>query len=380
MISVRIDPALEGLGWTAFFHQQLLSLVADKPSFAEHLPARVVSDLGSEYVLTGSAGPRRAVLAGRLMAQQAAARPCVGDFVLAEAVPSGELLRIHHVFERSSVFRRKAAGPGSEGQSIAANVDLAVVVSAFSAAGAGEHASARGMNVRRLERYVRAIRDAPAEPVLVVNKADLCLDAVARAAEIAAQLGDSEVIPISAVSGEGMQRLRARVGPGTTAVFVGSSGVGKSSLINAWLGRSAQRVQAAREDDLRGRHTTTHRELFVLPSGGVLIDTPGMREFGLFADDATDEHATGFEDIDAIAEQCRFRDCEHETEPGCAVRAAVERGEIARDRLEHARKLVRELSVQRARHDGLMRHAARQQNRVRTRAVRARMKEKGRGE
>jgi ribosome biogenesis GTPase / thiamine phosphate phosphatase len=367
------------LGWTSFFHQQFLAFVVDNPELGERLPLRIAADHGTEYALVGPGGARRAVLSGRLMRELADdARPCVGDFVLVSAAPESELCRVEHVFERATVFRRKAAGETSHGQAVAANVDVAVVVSALADADADSDADRRGVNVRRLERYLRAIQDATVRAIIVVSKADLAPDADERALALARELGHSEVFAVSAHTGHGMERLAEQVGPGVTAVFVGSSGVGKSSLINRWLGRDVQRVQTVREGDLRGRHTTTHRELFTLPSGGLLIDTPGMRELGLFADEQTDGVDTGFEEIDALAEHCRFRDCRHENEPGCAVVAAVARGEISGERVEHARKLLKEIAWQRSRHDAQKRRTEKQSNKVLSRAVRAGLRAKGR--
>jgi ribosome biogenesis GTPase len=371
MVFVDMDPALAGLGWTSFFHQQLLTCAADTPEFAEHPPDRIAVDRGTEYALIGPRGARRAVLAGRLVRDfQGERRPCVGDFVLAVPVPNGDISRIEHVFERRSVFRRKVAGTTAEGQAIAANVDVAIVVSALAPEGADPHAESHGLNQGRIERYLRAIHDAKVRAVVVVNKADLHPAAEEQTRALAEALRHGDVLAVSAFTGHGLDRLGEYVGPGTTAVLVGSSGVGKSSLMNAWLGRAAQRVAAVREEDTRGRHTTTHRELFALPSGGWLVDTPGMREFALFADDDASATATGFEDIDALAGQCRFRDCSHGGEPGCAVLEAVERGELSVERVLHAQKLARELAFQQRRHDALMRQAERQKNRQHSRAVR----------
>ncbi|HEY8945008.1 MAG TPA: ribosome small subunit-dependent GTPase A [Polyangiaceae bacterium] len=380
MTPLQIDPALQLLGWTSFFHQQFLALLADDADLAERAPERIASDHGTEYGLLGSRGARRGVLSGRLVRELPdELRPCVGDFVLAGLAREGELCRIDRVFDRATVFRRKAAGVTSQGQAVAANVDVAIVVNALSEVTADAGAEQRGLNARRLERYLRACHDASVRALLVVSKADLRADADERARELARELGHPDVLAVSAISGQGFDVLSEHVGPGTTAVLVGSSGLGKSSLINRWLGRDAQRVQDVRAGDLRGRHTTTHRELFLLESGGVLIDTPGMREFGLFADERI-EHETGFEDIDAIAKECRFRDCRHEREPGCAVVAAVERGELLAERLAHARKLSNELAWQRDRHDALKRRAEKQSNKVLSRAVREGLRNKGRDE
>jgi ribosome biogenesis GTPase len=260
------------------------------------------------------------------------------------------------------VFRRKAVGASTDAQAVAANVDLAIIVCAFGPEQSDARVRERGLNARRVERYLRAAADAPARALLVVNKADLRADAAEQLARLRAEVG-VEALLASAESGLGLAELSGRIEPGTTAVVLGSSGVGKSSLVNRLLGSGRQRVDAIRADDARGRHTTTGRELFLLPGGGILIDTPGMRELGLFADADTDLTSTGFGDIDRIAEACQFRDCRHQTEPGCAVRAAVSAGELASERLEHAHKLGREMAWQQERH-------ALQQRRVQKRSSR----------
>jgi len=375
-----IDPAVEKLGWNGYFHQQLVALLTEAPERAGSQPERVVYEQRGEYGLLGANGPRRASLPGRLAHElDDERRPCVGDFVLAARAPNAELARIEHVFERSSLFRRKAAGATSRGQPIAANVDVAIVVSSLAPEEADPEAARHGINQRRIERYLRAIAEAPAAPVIAVSKADLRADAQAQADELARELGNVDIVLVSAHTGLGLEELGRRLGPGVSAVLVGSSGAGKSSLINCLLGRTAQRVNAVREGDARGRHTTTHRELFVLPTGGLLIDTPGMRELALFADETTDESRSGFEDIDALAEHCRFRDCQHEGEPGCAVRAAVEKGELDRGRLEHSQKLQREIAWQKTRFDALKASTERKAHRAQSRAVRARQRSK-RGE
>lgn len=371
-----LPPALAGLGFTPYFHQQFLALVADTPAFSDWLPERVVAEWGAEYQLLGSAGARRAVLSGRLRHQLAEdERPCVGDFVL--ATPGSDLARIEHRFERANVFRRKSAGVTARAQPIAANIDLALIVSAFSEPDAQSDTARRGVNVRRIERYLRAAAEAPAEPVVLLNKADLCPDAEQQATELAGQLG-LEVCLVSARSELGLHALRERLGSGVTAVLVGPSGVGKSSLTNRLLDQDVQRVNGIREDDARGRHTTTHRQIFVLPSGGLLVDTPGMRELGLHADGVVDPAHTGFDEIDSLAKDCRFRDCTHADEPGCAVLAAVETGQIGRERLDHAHKLQRELAFQAMRSDARKRSEARKQYRAVTVAGRARQRLKGR--
>jgi ribosome biogenesis GTPase / thiamine phosphate phosphatase len=369
----RREP-LERLGFSSFFQTQFQALLAmgDAPPDAQ--VARVLSEARGQYLVSDGRRTFSAVLAGRL--RHAATRVCVGDFVLLESEPTDTLSRIVHAFERSSSFRRTLPGGSSEAQLIAANVDLAIVVCALATETADPHAHGHGLNPRRIERYLRAIRDAPARALVLLNKADLSPLAELHAERLRADLRGVPVLLASAEHGAGLTELSSELQSGTTAVLVGSSGVGKSSLTNRLLQAPVQAVSAVRDADKRGRHTTTGREIFVLPSGGLLIDTPGMREFALFADDETDLGQSGFAEIDALAPECRFRDCRHRNEPGCAVLAAVELGSVAGERLEQAHKFERELSWQRDRHDPLRMRETRSLYRARTRSLRADQKQR----
>ncbi len=333
------------LGFSDFFRAQVLSSPRFEPGVT--VPARVLSEARGRYSVSTGEHVFAAVLAGH--AAHAGERAAVGDFVLVER-PSESLARIVHVLERSSAFQRRAPELPVP-QIIAANIDLAIVVAAHSPEGVDDYVRARGLNPRRIERYLRAIRDAPARALVVVNKADQSASFESHTATLARELRGVQVISTSAESGLGLAELTAELLPGSTAVLVGSSGVGKSSLTNALLGRAAQSVAGVREADTRGRHTTTGRELFTLPHGALLLDTPGMREFGLFAGEDDDSRLTGFAEIDELAPSCRFRDCKHVNEPGCAVLAAVEAGAVRGERLDQAHRLERELAHQRDRHD-----------------------------
>jgi ribosome biogenesis GTPase len=249
---------------------------------------------------------------------------------------------IHHVLERRTALVRRAADTDAISQIIAANVDLVAIVTSAN----------RDLNPRRLERYLTAVWDSGAAPLVVLNKVDLVAAATPLLEAIAAVALAVPVVQVSALTGQGIDGLRAYLGPGTTAGLVGSSGVGKSSLVNRLLGAETQAVRAIRDDDARGRHTTTRRELIVLPGGGVLIDTPGMRELGLIAD--AGGAAAAFADITDLAQGCRFGDCRHESEPGCAVKAALAVGTIPRERWESYRKLQREIAAAEARRDPLL--------------------------
>ncbi len=345
MSSSDFDESLVRLGFNAFFQAQVWSLASSELALGV-VPARVISEARGRYSLSTGEHALSAVLAGHL--QHAGEYAAVGDFVLVER-PSDSLGRITRVLERSSSFQRRDPNGTSVPQTIAANIDLAIVVAAHAPDEAPDDVRARGLNPRRIERYLRAIRDAPARAIVVVNKADQSASFAAQTAELARELRNVPVISTSVQSGAGLQELSAELLPGSTAVLVGSSGVGKSSLTNALLGRSAQGVGDVRADDTRGRHTTTGRELFTLPSGALLLDTPGMRQFAPLAHD--DDGLTGFPEIDELAPSCRFRDCKHENEPGCAVLAAVEAGTVEGARLSQAQKLERELAYQRGRLD-----------------------------
>lgn len=362
--------SLVRLGFTSFFQRQLLEANSGG-SWSGGCVARVLAETRTRYLVSTGERSGFAVLAGRLQHEQVQA--CVGDFVLLEGELGDGLARIAQVLERSSVFQRRQVGGSSGPQLIAANVDLAVVVCALTPDSADDHARSHSLNRRRIERYLRAIRDAPARALVALNKADLSSRARAHADELRAELR-VPVVLVSAESGAGLDALAAELLPGTTAVLVGSSGVGKSSLTNRLLGRETQSVKPVRDADTRGRHTTTGRELFVLPTGALLVDTPGMREFGLFADESLDLGVTGFAEIDELSSSCRFRDCRHESEPGCAVLAAVEAGNVERERLAQAHKLERELSWQRERHDPRKLSEKIAASRARTRALRAEQK------
>jgi len=368
------DELLQRLGFSGFFQAQFQAILATSDGYSEAHVGRILSEARGEYWLSDGQGTERAVLAGRL--KHAAIRLCVGDFVLFEGARNGTLVRIVHAFERSSSFQRRLPGGTSQAQLIAANVDLAIVVCAFSREDAERSAHGHGLNVRRIERYLRAIRDAPARALVLLNKADLSATAAISAECLRAELRCVPVLLASAEQGAGLAELESELRPGTTAVLVGSSGVGKSSLTNRLVQAPVQAVKAVRDSDMRGRHTTTFRELFVLPGGGLLIDTPGMREFALFADDETDLGSSGFPEIDALSPACRFRDCRHRNEPGCAVLAAVELGTVDGERLEQAHKFERELAWQRERHDPLRRRAARSGYRAQTRSLREGQKQR----
>jgi ribosome biogenesis GTPase len=318
--------SLEDLGWDAYFQQHSAQL--NNEALA---PMRVAEEQRGAYTLWHAAGAVDAVIPGR-MVHEARARedlPAVGDWVLARPLPGEPRAVVEHLLPRRSALSRKAAGERTDEQIMAANVDLVFVVASLN----------RELNLRRLERYLAVTWDSGATPVLVLNKADLSEDRAELYRQVTTVAPGVDVHQTSAVTGEGVEGLRASLPRGRTAVFVGSSGVGKSSLVNRLLNREAQFVSDIRGDD-KGRHTTTARQMLVVPGGAVIIDTPGLRELQLW--DAGDGIGAAFTDVEETAEECAFRDCSHAAEPGCAVQAAISAGTLDWARLESYRKLQRE--------------------------------------
>jgi ribosome biogenesis GTPase / thiamine phosphate phosphatase len=363
-------PQLLELGMTPFLLQQLSSFES-----SSGMPGRIACERRGEYEVVTGAGPRRAKLSGRL--EHALADddfPTVGDWVVVE--PAEPVGRVSQVLERQSVLRRTGVDGTSRAQNLAANVDLCCVVCALS--DGDLHARNRALNPRRIERYLLTAQQSRIPALVLVNKADVVAleDAENAVAELSSALPDCRALLVSARTGQGLAELEAELTRGSSAVLLGSSGVGKSTLVNALLGEAAQRTSAERAEDSRGRHTTTERQLLKLSSGALLIDTPGMRELALWAD--TDGETVGPSDIERLAVDCRFRDCKHEGEPGCAVLAAIEAGNLPEERLSHARKLERELLHQRSRVEVRLRVAQQQQYKVRTRAARSAQKAKSR--
>ncbi len=296
-------------------------------------PARVAREERDSYRVLHAAGEIPARIAGRLR-HQVSSRidlPAVGDWVALRPSDGDGPALIEAVLPRTGVFVRKRAGDKTEAQVVAANIDVVLVMMGLDG----------DFNPRRIERYLAAAWDGGAAPVVVLNKADLVADPQALVAEVEDVSPGVPVVCISASTGAGLDALERWLVPGNTVALLGSSGVGKSTLANALLGEERQATHEVRADDSRGRHTTTHRELFLLPCGAVLLDTPGMRELQLWADEST--LIDTFPDIEALAATCHFRDCRHDSEPACAVRAAIERGALATERFESWRKLQREL-------------------------------------
>ncbi|MFF2754632.1 ribosome small subunit-dependent GTPase A [Psychrobacillus sp. NPDC058041] len=258
--------------------------------------------------------------------------PAVGDWVVLEQMPGEEKGIIQEVLPRSSQFSRKVAGQTTEIQLIAVNVDYVFLVMSLN----------HDFNVRRLERYLLAAWDSGATPIVVLTKKDTCDDLAYYINEVESVAFGVDIFTVSSVTGEGIDELSVLLSAGKTGALLGSSGVGKSSLINALSGEEVMAVNDIREDDSKGRHTTTHRELSLLPSGGQLIDTPGMREFQLW--ESSEGVSASFKDIEELADECRFRDCKHQKEPGCAIREAISTGSLKEERYKNYLKLLKELA------------------------------------
>lgn len=296
------------------------------------VPARVIAQQRKFWRVAGDFGECWAEASGklRLAADEGADWPAVGDWVVVEVHGADTTAMIQEVLPRRSKFVRKMAGKKVEEQVIAANVDTALLVSALDG----------DFNPRRVERYLAQCWESGARPVIILNKADACEEVREKAAEMERVAVGTVVCVVSARTGQGFGELEEFLRPGHTLVLLGSSGVGKSTIANRLLGEAVQEIQPVRESDSKGRHTTTARELFALPGGALLMDTPGLREMQLW--DADEGLAQTFSDIDALAAQCRFVDCRHEGEPGCAVLAAISAGVLDAARLENRRKLLRE--------------------------------------
>ena len=320
--------ALTDLGWdsgrTAEFEPH---------AAAGLVPARVSAQHRGAYELFTEEGELKAVVAGRLehLAAGAADLPAVGDWVAAE-LPAEGTARIRDVLPRRTKISRKVAHLETDEQVLAANVDTVFLVMSLN----------EDYNLRRLERYVATAWESGAQPVILLTKTDLDPGWAERLLEVEIVAIGVPVHPVSTVTGEGLDLVRAHLSPGRTIALIGSSGVGKSTLVNTLAGEELLATAEIREDDGEGRHTTRHRQLVVLPGGGLVVDTPGMRELQLW--ETAEGLAETFADVEELATRCRFSDCAHESEPGCAVRAALEDGTLDFERWTSYEKLQRELA------------------------------------
>ena len=333
------SPVLSSLGWDDARSTDFL------PYSDHHVPARVSRVDRGACDAFGPGGPLRLTFAGAILAAGAAdpvSTPCVGDWVAAREWSDGRVTA-EAVLPRRTAFVRASVSPGaSHGQVLAANVDLAVVVE-------GLHPEP---DPGRIERFLALAWESGATPVVVLTKADLVADADLMREDVAGVAPGVEVHAVSAATGQGMAALHGYVEHGRTVALLGPSGAGKSTLTNALAGAAVMATRALRADG-KGRHTTVHRELVLLPGGGLVVDTPGLRSVGLT--DVSDSLDAVFSDVEVLAQDCRFGDCRHETEPGCAVRAALESGDLPERRWQSYLKLSREARWMATRHDARLR-------------------------
>ncbi|MEX0272535.1 ribosome small subunit-dependent GTPase A [Leptolyngbyaceae cyanobacterium UHCC 1019] len=319
---------LEQLGWSDRYAHSL------KPYCEQTFAVgRVAVEYRQTYLLYTEQGEQLAEVSGKLRHQTTDLQdfPAVGDWVVIQSRPTDHRATIHAILPRMSKFSRKVAGSKTEEQVIAANVDTVFLVSGLDG----------DLNLRRIERYLILAWESGANPVIVLNKADLCLQVAQQVAAVEAIAIGVPVIALSAAQQQGMDALQPYLQSGQTIALLGSSGVGKSTIANQLNGEPIQTVQAVRQGDDRGKHTTTHRQLILLPSGALMIDTPGMRELQVWS--GTEGLPETFPEIETLAQQCHFRDCQHQQEPGCAVQQALVDGHLDQGRFLNYQKLQREL-------------------------------------
>ena len=313
---------LNKLGYQTFFEDQINNM--------RYTIGRIATHSNGIYKILSPSGEFPSKLSGKFyhLAKGSRDFPCVGDWVLFEPLLADSKGVIHHVLKRKSLLSRHAAGEKQEEQLMASNVDIVFLVNALNE-----------INLRRMERYLIQVYESGASPVFILTKRDLFEDAnaIVKAVE---EIAFGVPIIVIDTRNDSMESIERFLTEGKTVSLLGSSGVGKSTLINRLMGKDIQRTQGVRDIDAKGRHTTTHRELFLLPGGGVIIDTPGMRELQLWSgDEATSET---FRDILILGGQCKFRDCTHNHEPGCAIKEAIDQGKIAKERFNSYLKLQRE--------------------------------------
>lgn len=356
--------SIEDFGWDSHFEAHWSEI-----GNAGCVPARVISQHRGLWRVAGDFEECWAEPSGRFRKKSEGGGdwPAVGDWVSVEARPEKQNALIQLVLPRRSRFARKVAGKQIKEQVLAANIDVALIVTALDG----------DFNVRRIERYMAQCWESGARPAIVLNKADECTEPRQFSAEVERIAMGVPVILISAKTGEGLDALEAHFKKGQTIVLLGSSGVGKSTLVNRMLQEERQPTHAVRESDSRGRHTTTSRQLFLLPGGAMIIDTPGLRELQLW--DAADGLSQTFADVDELAGQCRFRDCRHRNEPGCVVQDALASGILETERLESWRKLQREGEFLRGKMDPEIRHAEKKRIKIIMRQVKNEYKIRDKG-
>ncbi len=350
------------LGWDETFAHHF----AEHASHPDVYPARVAIEFNHNYRVYIDGGELDAMAAGRLKhrAQSRAELPAVGDWVAIRKRPDEDRAAIVAVLPRRSWFSRKMAGQITNEQVVAANVDVIFIVMGLDA----------DFSPRRLERYLLLARESGASPVIVLTKPDMAADVPAQVAGVAAMAGELPVHVVSPKFNQGVDQVAAYLTTGRTGALLGSSGVGKSTIINRLVGEDVRRTREVRESDSRGRHTTSNRELVKLPTGGLVIDTPGMRELQLW--DVNEAVRETFDDVEALGVACHFTDCRHRDEPRCAVKAAVEDGRLAADRLESYLALQEELSSLAKLQDERAILERKRQGKIGAKALSARLKDK----
>lgn len=331
---------LESFGWDSFFEEQAVENFEVGRILLEHKHIyRIICNDGEYMAELSGKFRHEAVTKGDY--------PAVGDWVYIKKIENEKKAIIHRIFPRRSSFSRQEAGTRTEEQVIAANVDYLFLVNALN----------HDFNVRRIERYLLLAYESGAMLVIVLTKSSLCEDVEQKIVETEAVAIGVPIFVVDSLEHTGIESLQQFVTSGKTIALVGSSGVGKSTLLNALIGIEVAKTGDIREEDSKGRHTTTHRELFRLPSGSLVIDTPGMRELQLW--EGSDAIQTTFSDIEELAKTCRFRDCKHENEPGCAVHKAIDNGIITINRLQSYKKLQRELAYFMRKQDAVLARAER---------------------
>jgi ribosome biogenesis GTPase / thiamine phosphate phosphatase len=315
------------LGWDEFFDQKF-EIYKNKNYFS----MRIIRENRGKYIAFSELGEFLCELPGkfRFEIESKNQLPTVGDWVITSILPNERKAIIHSVLPRKSVFSRKTVGEITEEQTIASNIDTVFIITGLDF----------NYNLRRIERFLSLVSDSGALPVIVLNKSDLCPEYKERMAEVEAIANGVEIYTISAYNKDDLEKLKKYIKIGNTVAFLGSSGVGKSTIINGLLNDDRLKVNEVSSLGSRGRHTTTFRELILIPSGGMVIDTPGMREIQVWGEEKKLDRV--FDDIESFAENCRFRNCTHENEPGCAVIEAVKTGTLETKRLENYLKLKKE--------------------------------------
>ncbi|HRW92878.1 MAG TPA: ribosome small subunit-dependent GTPase A [Thermotogota bacterium] len=319
-------------GWNDYWKQQWQRL--ELPPSAEEIVGRVLRAEKGRYDVASDLGRLQVTCSGHLIYHVKEPRdlPAVGDWVLVTPIPGEQRGVIHSIFPRKTILSRSAAGfKQPQEQLLVTNVDVVWVLTALD----------QDFNLRRLERYLLQLKGSGAQVVIILSKADLCADAPEKAMDVRALDPTIPVVVASSVSGMGLEQLAPYCQPGQSIVLMGSSGVGKSTLVNALYEKPLLLTGEVRQRDHRGRHTTTWRETLTLPNGAVIIDTPGMRELQVWGE--VSDVGVAFGDIESLAERCRFRNCTHTGEPGCAVQQAIERGELDQKRFENYLGLKAEL-------------------------------------